>query len=183
VPRSLALAAVVGLLAAGCGGSRGTVTITSAARSAARSSTAVVLGSDEVLAVRTLGGFYGLCPRAASVWTLRFRSPAATATDLLTYTVGSDPVRRVEVNPGDAVSFHLIPNIARVREPADPTSGHPATMIATTAPLEVQISQDTEAQLLQVDVRLALTTSGGESGDCALAESWVTARTYPNSAQ
>lgn len=138
--------------------------------------------SDEVLAVPALGGFYGLCPRAARAWTLRFFAPAAAATDLVTYKLGSDPVRRVEVNRGAAVGFRLIANAARVREPADPTSGHAATMIATTAPLDVQISQDTEAQLLQVDLRLALTTIGGESGQCVLAGSWVKARTYSNSA-
>jgi hypothetical protein len=62
-------------------------------------------------------------------------------------------------------------------------SGHRATTVATTEPLDIHISQATESQFLRLDISLALTAIGGETGQCALAESRVYARTYFNGAQ
>jgi hypothetical protein len=62
-------------------------------------------------------------------------------------------------------------------------SGHRATTVATTEPLDIHISQATESQALRLDVHLALTTIGGETGQCALADGRVNARTYFNGAQ
>ena len=50
----------------------------------------------------------------------------------------------------------------------------------TTAPLEVLIYQATEPQTLRADIHLALTTSGGDSGQCILVGSTVNAYAYPN---
>jgi len=56
-----------------------------------------------------------------------------------------------------------------------------AMAVPTTAPLQVIIYQGTEPQTLRANVRLALTTIGGESGQCVLVGSTVNAYTYPNS--
>lgn len=136
--------------------------------------------SPEVLAVPSIGGFYGRCPRGARVWTLRFVASTTSASDTITSKIGGGPLRRAQVNPGQAATFHLITNAARARQPADPMSGHPATTVTTTAPLDIHISQATEAQSLRLDVHLALTAIGGETGQCALAESRVNARAYFN---
>ncbi|MGO9791678.1 MAG: hypothetical protein ACLP8S_19895 [Solirubrobacteraceae bacterium] len=176
-----AVAAVVALTTAGCGGSGTTGPIATPARSATSHATTPVSASDEVVGVPSVGGFYGLCPRGARVWTLRFLAPVELATDLITYELGADPARRVALNRGGAVTFRLVPNLARVVEPVDSLSGHQATTVATTPPLDIQISQGAEAQELRVDIHLALTTIGGESSRCALAGSWVKARVYTNS--
>jgi hypothetical protein len=54
-------------------------------------------------------------------------------------------------------------------------------MVPTTAPLQIIIYQATEPQTIRADVRLALATIGGESGQCVLVGSSVNAYTYPNS--
>lgn len=170
------------LATAGCGGATKTVTITVPGRSVTSSSTKPTPASDEVLAVPTVGGFYGRCPRGAPVWTLRFVVPVDSATDAIISKLGGGPVKHASVNPGDSLTFHLVPNSVRTHEPPDRFPRLPATTVATTPPLVVEISQGTEPQFLRVDVHLALTTIGGESGQCALAGSSVAARTYLNSA-
>jgi hypothetical protein len=118
---------------------------------------------------------------------LRFVARAA-ATDAVSYRIGRAPARTVEVNPGDSVTFRLASNAARTREPPDrvvPPLGQGrgltrATSVPTTPPLQVRIYQGTEPQTLRADIRLALTTTGGESGQCVLVGSTVNANTYPN---
>jgi hypothetical protein len=92
------------------------------------------------------------------------------------------------VNVDGAITFHLIPNLARTHEPADRFVAHishgqgraNAMAVPTTAPLNAIIYQATEPQTLRADVRLALSSIGGESGECALVGSTVHAYTYPN---
>jgi hypothetical protein len=182
MPKRAAIAAAIAVAAAGCGGSTRTVTVTTRARSATTTST-TTSASPEVLAVPTIGGFYGRCPRGAGAWTLRFVTPAASASDTITSKLGSGPLRRAQVNPGQAATFRLIPNAAHARQPADTMSGHRATTLATTEPLDIHISQATESQSLRLDIHLALTAIGGETGQCALADSRINARTYFNGAQ
>jgi hypothetical protein len=181
MPKRAAIAAAIAIGAGGCGGSTKTVTVTTRAPSVTRSST-TTSASSEVLAVPTIGGFYGRCPRGGGVWTLQFVTPGS-ASDTITSKIGSGPLRRAQVNPGQAATFRLIPNAAQARQPADPMSGHRATTLATTEPLEIHISQATESQSLRLDISLALTAIGGETGQCALAESRVNARTYFNGTQ
>jgi hypothetical protein len=130
-----------------------------------------------VLAAATVDGFYGLCTRGAKEWKLRCVVPSDTATEVITSKLGGGPVRRAGVDPGHAATFHHVPGVARVREPSDRISGHPATTVAATAPLDVQISHGTEPQFLRADVHLAFATVGGETGACALVASRVNART------
>ena len=166
---------------AGCGRSTKTVTTTVPGRSVTTSSTGSTPTSDEVLGVPTVGGFYGLCPRGATVWILRFVA-ADSATDEIIFKLGNGPAKQASVNPGDTLTFRLVPNSVRTREPADPFPRLSATTVATTPPLDVEISQGTEPQFLRVDLDLTLTTIGGESGQCALARSSLSANTYPTSA-
>ena len=159
MPKRAAIAAAIAVAAGGCGGSTKTVTVTTRAPSVTTSSTRTS-ASSEILAV-----------------------PATGASDAITSKIGSGPLRRARVNPGQAVAFRLIPNAAHARQPADPISGHRATTVATTEPLDIHISQATESQSLRLDIKLALTAIGGETGQCALAESRVYARTYFNGPQ
>jgi hypothetical protein len=52
--------------------------------------------------------------------------------------------------------------------------------VPTTKPLHAITYQGTEPQTLRADVSLALATIGGESGQCILVGSTVSAYTYPN---
>ncbi len=145
--------------------------------------------SNDVLSLSGLGTFEGRCPRGARSWTLRFVVDAATATDTLSYRIGTSARRTVNIDPGNAITFHLTPDATKTQEPADrfvppPGQGRglaTATKVPTTAPLQVIIYQGTEPQTLRADVRLALTAIGGESGQCVLVGSSVNAYTYPNS--
>src|SRR5205085_2744475 len=141
----------------------------------------------EVLSLAGLGAFKGRCPRAARLWALRFVN-RAQATELVSYRVGTRARHAVDVNPGNAIVFHLVPNATRTHEPADrfvPPAGQPrgrltATSLRTTAPLRAVIYQATEPQTVQADVRLALAAPGGENAQCVLVGSTVKAYTYPN---
>ena len=140
-----------------------------------------------VLSISRLGAFEGRCPRGARSWTLRFVADA-DANDALSYAVGTAPRRTVNVDPGGAVTIHLVPDAVRTHEPADRfvPPGHgvgltAATSVPTTAPLRAAIYQATEPQTLLAYVHLALSTIGGESGQCALVGSAVNAYTYPSS--
>jgi hypothetical protein len=143
--------------------------------------------SDEVLSLSGLGTFEGRCPRGAHRWTLRF-VVTAEATDTLSYRVGTAARRTVNVDPGSAIAINLVPNAARTHEPADgfvPPVGQgrgvaTAMSVPTTARLQAVIYQGTEPQTLQADVDLALSTLGGESGQCVLVGTSVNAYTYPN---
>jgi hypothetical protein len=52
--------------------------------------------------------------------------------------------------------------------------------VPSTVALDALIYQGTEPQTLRADIHLALTTIGGESGQCVLVGSTVSAYTYPN---
>jgi len=184
-----AIAVLVCTLSACVGGHKqahrtGTVASRSVTRSAR---------SDEVLSLSGLGTFEGRCPRGARSWTLRFVNVDA-ATDTVSYRVGTGARRTVNVDPGTAITLHLIPDATRTHEPANrfvPPLGQGrglamamamamAMTVPTTPPLQATIYQGTEPQTLRADVRLALTAIGGESGQCVLVGSTVNAYTYPN---
>jgi hypothetical protein len=146
-----------------------------------------VARADEVLAVSALGVFEGRCPRGARSWTLRFAN-VDEATDTVAYRIGTGPRRTVNIDPGQSIALRLVPGATRTRQPADrfvPPLGQgrgltQANAVPSTAPLQATIYQGTEPQTLRADVRLALATIGGESGQCVLVGSTVNAYTYPN---
>jgi hypothetical protein len=152
-----------------------------------RSPPVVHSGFSDVLALSGLGAFEGSCPRGAPSWTLRFVVDPV-ANDNVSYRVGTGARRRVNIDPGNAITFHLIPDATKTHEPADrfvPPAGQAgrgvatAMMVPTTAPLQIIIYQATEPQELTADIRLAL--ASGESGQCVLVGSSVKAYTYLNS--
>ena len=137
--------------------------------------------------VSGLGSFAGLCPRGARTWMLRFINSGA-ATEAVSYRVGAGGRNLRSLKPGGAITIRLLPNVARIHEPADRfiprgqgrgLTG--ATSVPSTAPLNASIYQATEPQTLRADAHLALTTIGGDSGQCVLVGSTVDANTYPNS--
>lgn len=177
--------AVLAIMVSACGASherRASRTRTTALVSDARS-----IHQGEVLSLAGLGTFKGRCPRGARSWTLRFVVDNAEANETVSYRVGTGARRTVNVNPGHAVTFRLVPNATMTHEPRFvPPVGQArgrskATSVPTTAPLRALTYQATEPQTLRDDVRLALATIGGESGQCVLVGSTVKAYTYPNS--
>jgi hypothetical protein len=140
----------------------------------------------EVLSLSGLGRFEGRCPRGAHSWRLRFVDDEM-ASDAVSYRVGDGQRHTVNVNPGHAITIHLVPNATRTREPAirfvPPGQGRGRTKaesVPSTEPLGALIYQATEPQTLRATVHLAFTTMGGESGRCALVGSSVHAHTNPN---
>jgi hypothetical protein len=140
-----------------------------------------------VLSLSGLGSFKGICPPGPRSWTLRFVADP-DADDALSYRVGRGPRRTIKVDPSDAVSIHLIPDATKTHEQADrfvplgqARGVTHAVSVPTTAPLRAAIYQATESQTLLAYVRLALSTIGGESGQCVLVGSAVRAYTYPSS--
>jgi hypothetical protein len=134
-----AVALLAGLLSA-CGGTHQTRDKRTVAAPSA--SVSYSTAPDEILALSRLGTFGGVRPRVARSWTMRFVVPNDAATDTVSYRVGTATRGTVNVNPGQAITFHLVPNAARTHEPADPFVPRPgqgrgqvmATSVPTTAP-------------------------------------------------
>jgi hypothetical protein len=187
IAAAVTLIALLAAIVSACGGSKKTPV--NHAQTNGPASSMRLARKDVVLTVAGLGTFEGRCPRGARSWTLRFVVDNGEATDTLSYRIGTTTRRTVNVDPGNAITFHLAPNLTRTHEPADrfvPPLGQgrglsAPTSVPTTAPLQALIYQGTEPQTLRADVRLALTTIGGESGQCVLVGSTVNAYTYPNS--
>jgi hypothetical protein len=185
-PAATAIAAAVLASAfSACGGGTHKQQVTSTTTITSKAAT---VPQDEILSLSGLGIFEGRCPRGARSWTLRFVVRGASATDTVSYRVGTGPRHTVNVDPGRALTIHLVPGATKTHEPADrfvPPVGQgrgragPAT-VPTTQPLQALIYQGTEPQTLRADVRIALAAIGGETGQCVLVGSTVNAYTYPN---
>lgn len=184
--RRLAVSAAIAVFVVvlpGCGGSHNQRA--HRARTVASGSVPHPARAPEVLSLSGLGTFEGRCPRGARSWTLRFVDDGG-ATDTFSYRVGTGALRTVNVD--NAIIFHLVPDKTRTHEPADrfvPPIGQGrgranAMSVPTTAPIDAVIYQGTEPQTLRADVHLALSSIGGESGQCVLVGSTVHVYTYPN---
>jgi hypothetical protein len=179
---TLIVVSVLTTVLSGCGG--GSRTDTRTVTVIHRSNRTVP--TDQVLSLSGLGTFHGRCPAGARSWAVRF--VVEGASDTLSYRVGTGRRSTVTLDPGSGIAFHLVPKAAKTPEPADrfvPPLGQGrgrsgATSVPTTQPLQVTVYQGTEPQTLRADVRLALATIGGESGQCVLVGSTVAADTYPN---
>jgi hypothetical protein len=133
-----------------------------------------------VLGVPAVGRLFGRCPQGAHSWTLSFVAEPGTASDEV-YELGSRTrARRVQVDPGGAITWHLRSGAFRSREPADPLSHALAATLRTTAPLHLVIEQGTEPHIYRVDVRLALAAAIGDTAGCAPVNTQVQALTYFN---
>lgn len=133
----------------------------------------------EVLGIPSVGRFYGRCAPGARRWILRFVDDAG-ADDFVHYTFGRRASRWIDVRPSATLSWQLRPGAARSREPADPLTNHPATIVPTTMPLDIVISQGTEPHIYRVEVHLALAAAIGDTAHCALVSSQLRAFTYFN---
>jgi hypothetical protein len=182
-PAAIAAAITVFMLVlSGCGASRSQ---TARSRTLLSGPLTPSARASEVLSLSGLGTFEGRCPRGARSWTLRFLDDGG-ATDTVSYRVGTGARRTVNV--GNAITFHLVPDTTRTHEPADrfvPPIGQGrgrsnAMSVPSTLPIDAVIYQGTEPQTLRADVHLALSSIGGESGQCVLVGSSVHAYTYPN---
>ncbi len=187
IPHVTAVVVVLALTISACGGSQKQRAGQRTAPTQ-RGGTRQPAPGNEILSLSALGTFEGRCPRGARFWTLRFIDDGG-ATDTVSYRVGTGPRRTVNVDPGKPIVVKLVPNATRTHEPADrfiPPAGQGrgltrATTVPTTASLNAVIYQATEPQTLRADIHLALTTIGGESGQCVPVGSSVGAYTYPNS--
>lgn len=92
--------------------------------------------------------------------------------------MGRGHARHIGVQPGGSFTWRLAPGAFTSIQPGDPLSHFPGTRIRTTLPMTVTIVQGSEPHVFRVDARLALAAAIGDSTDCALVSSALTARTY-----
>jgi hypothetical protein len=180
----LATAAVV---TAGCGGTtlKYAANPRSTKTTAGPAAPASLLG--ELLAVPAVGRIYGRCEPGAPHWTITFTG-APTATDLVTYRIGAARARTMEIGQGvpaaqgrSELTLRLVPGQFTSRESADPSIRFMpanATTLKTTEPISLDITQGTEPHVYRVKIRLALAAAIGDTTDCALVSSRLTATTY-----
>jgi hypothetical protein len=168
----------------GCGGTPGANDPRSTATAAA---SGVFSLPGELLAVPAVGRIYGRCVPGAHRWTITFTG-GRTATDVVTYRIGSGRARTLEIGlgvpagqGGQRLSFELVPSRFTTREPADPSDhfmpAH-ATTLKTTNPISLDITQPTEPHIYRVKIRLAVAAASDGTTDCALISSTVTASKY-----
>ena len=135
------------------------------------------LATGEVLSVPAVGRIYGRCDPADRRWTIKF-SNDAPATDGVTYRIGTGRSQMVAVDPGEVLVWKLVPSRYTSHEPADPISRFPAATIKTTAPVALQIIQGSEPHIYRVAIRFAVAAAIGDTTDCALISSSLSAMTY-----
>jgi hypothetical protein len=136
-------------------------------------------GLAEVLSVPAVGRFYGRCALSEHQWTLQFVADPV-ANDVVVYRIGGDHARRAQVPPRGVLTWHLKPGAFRSRQPSDPLTRSPAATVRTTMPLSLEISQGTEPHTFRVDAQIALAAAIGDTTNCALVSSRLTALTYFN---
>jgi hypothetical protein len=141
-------------------------------------------GLAEVLAVPSVGRFYGRCAPGARFWTLRFVADNPV-NDFVFYRLGRGPRRTVNLRPGQALTWRLRPGTFRSHEPGfrqvpgDPMTRSSAPVAyLTTTPLSIVISQGSEPRIFLIDVRIAL--AAAISANCAPVATHLQALTYFN---
>jgi hypothetical protein len=167
------------LALAGCGGGIRAGKRSPAASATSTSSLALSSPPGEVLSIPSVGRFYGRCPFGARSWTLRFVA-GPIADDDVTYRLADGPARRVDVRPRGTLTWELSPRAFRSRQPPDPLTRSPGGVVRTTSPLRLTINQGTEPHILRVDATIALAPALGDTADCELVASRLSALTYYN---
>lgn len=175
------------LLMAGCGGSSSRTTSTptttsapttaSTATTTPRGSGGAAPATGELLSIPAIGRIYGRCKPGDRAWTVRFVA-GPTATDGVTYRIGTAHPRNVNLDPGKTLTWHLTPGQFTAREPGDPVSHSPATRIKTTTPVTLSIEQGTEIHIYRVNITFSVAAAIGGTTDCALVSSGLRATTY-----
>ncbi|MGI8413592.1 MAG: hypothetical protein ACR2LV_09020 [Solirubrobacteraceae bacterium] len=170
---------VAALLLVGCGGSSPTVVHQPRATASSTGRSPFISSTAELLSVPAVGRIYGRCKPGDRVWTIEFAAAPQTATDSVTYRIGSARPRAVETGPGrETLTWRLVPGRVTSDESADRVSGFPATTIKTTQPITIDIRQATEPHVFVVRARLAVAAAIGDTTNCALVSSRVNATTY-----
>jgi hypothetical protein len=131
----------------------------------------------ELLSVPAVGRIYGRCNPGDPRWTIKFVNDSP-ATNGIAYRVGTTRPRAVGIDPGHALTLKLAPGQFTSHEPADPASRFPAQTLKTTVPISLDIKQGSEPHIYRVKVRFAVAAAIGDTTDCALISSTMTATTY-----
>jgi hypothetical protein len=169
--------AVATLLVAGCGGSTSktsthvrTVTVPAPVRTP---------GSPhgELLSVPAVGRIYGHCHPGDPRRTITFLNDSP-ATDGIVYRADTGRPRTVSIDPGHTLTLKLAAGQFISHEPADPTSRFPAQTLKTTVPISLDITHGSEPHIYRVNVRFAVAAAIGDTTDCALISSTMSADTY-----
>jgi hypothetical protein len=135
-----------------------------------------------LLSVPVVGRIYGRCRPGEPRWPIEVLNDGA-ATDIIIYRVGAAPPRRVSLNPGGALTLQLVPGRYVSHEPADPSSHSAGATIKTTVPVAVDFEQGTEPHDFHVHVRFAVAAAVGDTTNCALISTSMTAATYYSGGQ
>jgi len=165
------------LVLGGCGGPKST-SATQPKRTAATTpghTAGPKLG--ELLSVPAVGRIFERCIPGESRWKLKFINDTPV-TDGVTYRVDRTRPRRLNVEPGQALAWNLVPGRYTSYEPADPVTHFPAATIKTTAPVSLEIDQGSEPHVYVVEIRFAVAAAIGDTADCALISSSMNATTY-----
>jgi hypothetical protein len=132
----------------------------------------------ELISVPAVGRIYGRCRPGDRRWTIEFVA-SNVATDSVTYRIGSARPRTVDSGPGQQTfTWRLAPGKFTSHEPADPTARYLAAAIKTTAPVSLDTTQGTEPHIFRVNIKFAVAAAIGDTPDCALIATTLTAATY-----
>jgi hypothetical protein len=151
-----AITCAVALVLSGCGGGHNSSSSQSGttANVPSTSPSAPPTPVDAVLAVPTVGGFYGRCPNGVREWTLRFVN-SSPATDQVVYQLSGAARHPATVQPGQALNFTL----------------------TAAARLRMSITQATVPHTLRLNVLLSVAGAHDGTSRCTLVASRVSAQT------
>jgi hypothetical protein len=173
-------AGIVALALVGCGGGAHQTTRAQASNETLKAVIDSMVSRSPltgVLAIPSVGEFKGRCAQGADAWTLRFVDDTGVNDRVYEERAGRLD-RPVDVRPGGALTWHLVPGVRRSYEPPDPLSNNPARTVPSTTPLTLIIEQGSEPHIFRVDATIALAAAIGDTTNCALVSSAVRALTY-----
>jgi hypothetical protein len=124
-----------------------------------------------------VGRIFGRCNPGDARWTIEFFNDWV-ATDAIAYRIGNGRSHSVGIDPGRALTFKLAPGQFTSHEPADPAIRFPAQTLNTTVPVSLDIEQGSEPHIYRVKLRFAAAAAIGDTTDCALISSTMSATTY-----
>jgi hypothetical protein len=130
-----------------------------------------------LLSVPAVGRIFGRCNPGDARWTIEFINQSG-ASDAVAYRVGNGRSRSVDIDPGRPLTLQLAPGQFTSHEPADPAIRFPAQTLRTTVPVSLDIEQGTEPHIYRVKLRFATAAAIGDTTDCALISSTMSATTY-----
>jgi hypothetical protein len=130
-----------------------------------------------LLSVPVVGRIFGRCNPGDVRWTIEFINQSG-ATDAVAYRIGNGRSHSVGINPGQTLTLQLAPGQFTSHEPADPAIPFPAQTLKTTVPVSLDIAQGSEPHIYRVKLRFAAAAAIGDTTDCALISSTMSATTY-----